>query len=515
MTKLNQVEPKSLRITQSVYSAILKSVGKLPPESGGILGGREDDDFVTHFHFDSNAQCSTASYTPDLKTLGNLFRDWNSEGVRFMGVVHSHPFGYRHLSIGDLSYAREIIEANPNLRRLLLPLVVFDKDNSFEFIPYEAVLDGRRVRVQRLQLQIVDESPASAITPPEENTPPYVTFVQSGSDAQLDETFSRVRSAYDLGRLSASRLITVGVGGSTSFVEDKARAGVGEFVLIDHDDVALSNLATQHYYRHDVGRPKVECLAERLRNINPGAVVVTVPKKLNELSDNDVARLAFEPFRRWNVEGHYFWGILGAAVPVEVTIPPVVTLLCGTTDDFDAQARINRLAIQFGMPSLCAQMYERGRAAEITFTYPGVTPACHRCILQSRYEAYERGFRNRVTSAGSPIFATTRVNSLMGSIATALLQVASEHEQWAHRLQRIGDRNLVQIRLDPDAPTGIFENILAGAARDAIFCDETVWLKQMPKADCPDCGGCGDLRLARGRFQDTRDKGPTNHKGPE
>src|SRR5947209_191492 len=65
---------------------------------------------------------------------------------------------------------------------------------------------------------------------------------------------------------------------------------------------------------------------------------------------------------------------------------PVITLLCGLTDSFWAQAQVNRLALHLGIPSLCAQQYQYGQAAEITFTYPGVTPACHRCMLNSRYK---------------------------------------------------------------------------------------------------------------------------------
>ena len=82
---------------------------------------------------------------------------------------------------------------------------------------------------------------------------------------------------------------------------------------------------------------------------------------------------------------------------------PEITLVCGCTDNFYAQARVNRLALQFGLPSLCAGLYQYGQAAEISFTYPGVSPACQRCILSPRYKGYlERGYQNTVTSVGAP-----------------------------------------------------------------------------------------------------------------
>jgi sulfur carrier protein ThiS adenylyltransferase len=48
-----------------------------------------------------------------------------------------------------------------------------------------------------------------------------------------------------------------------------ARAGVGRLILVDHDRVEPSNLNRQHYFQSDIGKVKVEALAEHLKNINP------------------------------------------------------------------------------------------------------------------------------------------------------------------------------------------------------------------------------------------------------
>jgi len=123
------------------------------------------------------------------------------------------------------------------------------------------------------------------------------------------------------------------------------------------------------------------------------------------LSDAQVERLATEP---WN----------GAA--------PVRTVICGLTDNFQAQARVNRLALKLGLPSLSAQVYREGRGAEVTFTFPGVTPACQRCILSSRYCHFlDHGQGNDVASHGTPIFATTRLNALKGFLLLALCITAA------------------------------------------------------------------------------------------
>lgn len=80
-----------------------------------------------------------------------------------------------------------------------------------------------------------------------------------------------------LDALRRSRVAVFGIGGVGSFaVEALARCGVGHLALVDDDLVCLTNLNRQLPALHStVGRPKVEVMAERVRDINPGAVVET------------------------------------------------------------------------------------------------------------------------------------------------------------------------------------------------------------------------------------------------
>ena len=318
--------------------------------------------------------------------------------------------------------------------------------------------------------------------------------------AQPGQMFDRVTEAYDLTRMAQARVVAVGVGGAAAFLDDLARCGVGEFVLIDEDVVTETNLATQQVYRKDIGRPKVTALAERLRDINPAIRVRAVRKSLEDIDDGEMRSLCLES--------------IGGP-------PPEVTLLCGLTDSFFAQARVNALALHFGLPSLCAQVWREGRGAEITFTYPGLTPACHRCILSSRYTAFlSEGFVNNITSHGTPIFATTRLNAIKGFVALALLHhragepPAAGGTRFLGLAARIGNRNLLLIRMDPDLAEvfGIktFNRVFRESDTRSLLFDETVWRPQEPESGengaspCPDCGGTGDLRDARGTFDDTR-----------
>ncbi len=530
-------------MTRSVYEAIQASVGRYPAETGGILGGSRSDGVVRYYHFDTAARRSGASYSPDTESLNALLRDqWNPRGINMLGFVHSHPVYVPGLSTGDLRYARRILLWNQEIERLLLPIVVSEPDGGqFQIYAYSVVRHQHRrnrvhIEVHDLELvedqaatEVAEAQPATAAAPgttylDQEQAVPgsreaeqaeAIRSVLDGGapsyDTDLRDTLCRVRNAYDLGRLASSRVIAVGTGGAAQFIEDLARAGVGEFVLIDPDVVAETNLATQQTYRRDIGRPKVECLKERIVDVNPNARVEVRQQRLEEIDDRQFEQLATAPWKRWTATLRGIWGLPGADVPVEVCVPPAVTLVCGLTDSFEAQARVNRLALQFGLPSLCAQLYHEGRGAEITFTYPGITPACHRCALRSRYEVYlNKGFRNNVGSDGTPIFATTRLNALKGFISMALLHHGSAHPRWGKMLERIGNRNLVQIRMDPDVPLPVFERVFGGGDQQRIFCDDVVWLPQKPDCPengfptCPDCGGTGDLRRAKQTFSDTR-----------
>lgn len=76
-------------------------------------------------------------------------------------------------------------------------------------------------------------------------------------------------------RLAAARVAVFGIGGvGGHLAEALARAGVGHIILVDKDTVSLSNINRQAVALHStVGRPKVEVMAERIRDINPACFV--------------------------------------------------------------------------------------------------------------------------------------------------------------------------------------------------------------------------------------------------
>ena len=75
--------------------------------------------------------------------------------------------------------------------------------------------------------------------------------------------------------LKKSRVAIFGVGGVGGYVaEALARSGVGVIDLVDNDVVSLTNINRQIIALHStIGMPKVKVMAERIRDINPQAVV--------------------------------------------------------------------------------------------------------------------------------------------------------------------------------------------------------------------------------------------------
>ena len=82
-----------------------------------------------------------------------------------------------------------------------------------------------------------------------------------------------------MSRLFNSRVTVVGLGGVGSFAaEALARSGIGHLTLVDFDLVCVTNANRQlQAVRGNVGKPKANVLAERLRLINPSATIKAVP----------------------------------------------------------------------------------------------------------------------------------------------------------------------------------------------------------------------------------------------
>jgi tRNA threonylcarbamoyladenosine dehydratase len=79
-----------------------------------------------------------------------------------------------------------------------------------------------------------------------------------------------------LDKLKHSTVAVFGLGGVGSYAaEALCRAGVGRIVIVDFDDICLTNVNRQlHAMDGTVGKAKAEVMAERMRSISPKAEII-------------------------------------------------------------------------------------------------------------------------------------------------------------------------------------------------------------------------------------------------
>lgn len=120
------------------------------------------------------------------------------------------------------------------------------------------------------------------------------------TDAGAPETSYRTHRRFDraarlftepgLGRLMNAHVVVFGMGGVGSFsAEALARSAVGKLTLVDFDDICITNVNRQlHALKGNVGRRKVDVMAERLRLIHPAGEVAPVARFYNEESSEEL-----------------------------------------------------------------------------------------------------------------------------------------------------------------------------------------------------------------------------------
>lgn len=499
-------------MSKEAFVRILSSIGSLRPEQGGALGMNESGVITSFFH-DQTASKSSCTYSPNNKLVTQVINTWEEEGISFCGMIHSHPGTYGSPSNGDMIYAERILKAMPKKLngKMHMPIVTVDpRSDTMSINWYIAkIAEENYIDLERADLYVEGKhitGPVSNSIKSKVPSSPEITqntLPESKESTEVDsvdkpssEIFKRNQDFLPLEILRNRTVVVVGCGGARDFCESLARSAVGRFVLVDGDTVSETNIATQGTYIDEVGMHKTTVIANTLRRINPNVEVVEIKRFLdNNMADRELAQ------------------VVGTELLSE---HPEQVLLCGCTDNFPAQDRTVKLALNWGVPYLAAQVYRGGRAAEVVYTYPGVTEACPRCMLSSRYRAYKSNKVEHVTSENAPIYATDRMNALKTHIALMLLLYGTGNRIGAE-LELVRNRNLVLMSFSPDCEETLgisaFNRTINGLdeeSRKTLQTEQTVWLEQKPDRPengfdyCPYCAGTGDLRKLKGRQTDTR-----------
>lgn len=487
--------------SSKVLNDFRRNVGRYRAETGGLLGSTGDKKRIDLCHFDTLSRNTSGSFYYDVESMTKVYRRWQEQGYTTNGIYHSHPIGAIRPSFHDISTALLHIRFF-ELPYFYMPILQSHPRGLYTMYFYIVRLVGNHVHVHLSYVLKADADgsyyylrfePWRKVYPVSQLEEYRKDVDKAEQKTPNPDTFSKVRSLFPEEVVNRKVITCVGTGGARSFLENMARCGFRNFILMDADTVSQSNIATQGVFCSELGQKKVDVLRDRIMDINPEARVICVDRFLDdEMSDGEF-KSYLDRFPGRKATDH---------------------LILGCTDNFHAQKRSAALAQKYGAAYLAAMLYKEGAAAELIFTYPGVTPSCPRCLLRSRYELYESGYENDVTSAGCPIFATERMNALKGYIALMLLLYRqTPGSPFDTLLDKVKDRNFVWIRLNPDVEQllgiDLFDRALEGAKR-YTFMDETVWIPQHPdgaldgEEPCKLCGGVGDLRKLYLKWADTR-----------
>lgn len=160
-------------------------------------------------------------------------------------------------------------------------------------------------------------------------------------------------------RLKSATVLISRVGGLGSpAAYELAAAGVGRLILCHAGNVKPSDLNRQLLMTHDqLGKPRVESAARRLRELNPRLDIVAVPENISETNAESLIAQA---------------DLVLDAAPL-----------------FEERLAMNDAAIGRGIPIVECAMYEL--EATLTSVIPGSTP-CLRCLVPEPPKPWRREF---------------------------------------------------------------------------------------------------------------------------
>ena len=233
---------------------------------------------------------------------------------------------------------------------------------------------------------------------------------------------ARINGAIDTRALARKRVAQVGVGGGAGLCRDLVRCGVGAVDLIDKDAVGEENLCRQEHMCDQVGTSKPAALEAELRRINPAVCVTRWERDVCDFSDDEVSAIFSD-----------------------------VDVLVAATDSHAAQARVNQMALLLDRPVVFAGLYRGGRAGDVTFWRPGL-PSCYRCLFPSRYAAFERGQADP-PSDGATAMDVKLFDAIAAMVVVGLLTAGADN-RFGRLIDRLGDRQCLQVKIDPDWSIG-------------------------------------------------------------
>ena len=206
-------------------------------------------------------------------------------------------------------------------------------------------------------------------------------------------------------KLLQSRVLIIGLGGLGSpAAMYLAAAGVGELVLVDFDQVDLSNLQRQIIHNsNSIGQPKVESARDTLAGINPNCRIHCINQQLDsEALAEQVAK---------------------------------ADLVVDASDNFATRFALNKASVATQTPLISGAAIRMEGQVSVFTGKPG--DPCYRCLYGDSIEieqtCSENGVLSPVVGIIGSIQATEAIKVLTGagtSLKGKLLILDALHMQW-------------------------------------------------------------------------------------
>ena len=273
-----------------------------------------------------------------------------------------------------------------------------------------------------------------------------------------DDLFAPLGGSWPRSTLATKLVTVVGTGSlGSSAAEALSAYALRRLALVDPDRLRSHNFARHRTTRDQIGRMKVNAVADMLTERDPALTVERFP--LDVIEDADVMRPLFARS---------------------------ACILVGS-DGIASRRAANHLACRAGVPAVLACVLEDGRIGEVIRVRPGVTA----CLLCAREQLTASGRINPEPSLdlgygeGNRHWAMTAVGGdldIIGRLAArAAVSTLLEDEGFlAERLP--DDHGVIGLRpaldREPEEPF------------DVQRCLQVSWHPLgKPSADCPSCGG--------------------------
>jgi molybdopterin/thiamine biosynthesis adenylyltransferase len=180
-------------------------------------------------------------------------------------------------------------------------------------------------------------------------------FVDFFSESNI---YSRIREIVDTDLLKGKCVTIVGLGtGGSRVAIELAKAGVGNFNLIDYDRLETHNISRYVKGVSDLGRLKVNVIADLLLDINPQIKVSKYPLRINKETDE---------FRKI---------VESSDIVIDATGSPLINQL------------VNSTCWELGKPSVYAGAFERAIGLYVLSVQPPNTP-CYNCVFEKVFSKY-------------------------------------------------------------------------------------------------------------------------------